>query len=83
MNGFEEYLTISDKISVQFDLTFVIKYAEIHFFGVKVDSAIKLVLFGVKSHMASSFKLKWFMVRTTVSYFLEEAFNSINAINSD
>jgi hypothetical protein len=33
-----------------------------HFFGVKVDSAIVLVLFGVKSHWASSFGLKCFLV---------------------
>jgi hypothetical protein len=37
--------------------------ADKHFFGMKVDSAIVFVLFGVKSHWASSFGLKCFLVQ--------------------
>jgi hypothetical protein len=37
------------------DFSYLIKDAEIHFFRVQVDSAIKFVLFGVESHLASSF----------------------------
>jgi hypothetical protein len=39
-----------------------IKDADKHFFGMKVDSTIIFVLFGVKSHRASSFGLKCFSV---------------------
>lgn len=55
VNGFEEYLTVCDNVSVQFDLSCLIQDAEIHFVGVQVDPAIKLVLFGVESHLDSSF----------------------------
>jgi hypothetical protein len=61
-----------------------IKDAEIHFFGVKVDSAIKFVLFGVKSHLVSSFFIgSWFFGETHNTIFLEEAFNSINGLDKD
>src|SRR4030043_1017592 len=42
---------VSIDVLVKAYLAFVIKDADVHFFGMKVDSAIKLVLFGVKSHM--------------------------------
>ena len=47
-------------------MTYVIlQDAEIHFFGMKVDSAIKFVLFGVKSHLVSSFFIGlWFFGET-------------------
>jgi len=46
----EKNISISIDVSVQPDLPFCIKDAEIHFPCVKIDSAIILVLFGVKSH---------------------------------
>jgi len=55
VDDFEEDFTIGFDVSVQSDLPCFIEDAEIHFFGVKVDSAIKFVLFGVKSHLVSSF----------------------------
>jgi len=55
VNGFEEDLTIGDKVSVQSDFSCLIQDAEIHFVGMQVDSAIKFVLFGVESHLVSSY----------------------------
>jgi len=47
------------------DFSYLIKDAEIHFFRVQVDSAIKFVLFGVESHLASSFVVGlWFCGET-------------------
>jgi hypothetical protein len=37
-------------VAVQDDITFPVEDAEIHFVGVQVDSTVKFVLFGVKSH---------------------------------
>jgi len=54
---------------VQKDFPGVVYDTDVHFFGMQVDSAIKFVLFGVKSHMASSFGLKFFVYKTTLSYF--------------
>jgi hypothetical protein len=51
----EEDPTIGINVSVQPDLPGFIQDTEIHFFCMKVDSAIKFVLFGVKSHLVSSF----------------------------
>jgi len=42
---------VSIDVLVKAYLAFAIKDTDVHFFGMKVDSAIKLVLFGVKSHM--------------------------------
>jgi len=65
VNGFEEDLTIGDKVSMQFDLSCLIQDAEIHLVGMQVDSAIKFVLFGVESHLASSFVVGlWFFGET-------------------
>jgi len=41
--------------AVKSDLTGAIKDTDIHFFGMKIDAAIVLVLIGVKIHLASSF----------------------------
>ena len=56
-------------VSMQKDFPGVVYDTDVHFFGMQVDSAIKFVLFGVKSHMASSFGLKFFVYKTTLSYF--------------
>jgi len=55
MNDLEEDLTIGNNISVQPGFSCLIEDAEIHFVGVKVDSAIEFVMFGVESHLVSSF----------------------------
>jgi len=59
----EKDCTIGFYVSVQPYFSGFIKDADIHFFGMKVDSAIKFVLFGVKSHMASSFGLKCLLIQ--------------------
>ena len=59
--GPQKEIPVGFHVLVEPDLTGAVKDADIHFFGVKVDSAIKFVLFGVKSHWASSFL--WIMVR--------------------
>ena len=50
LNDFYEDFTICINVSVQFDFSFFVNDADVHFFCVQVDSAIKFVLFGVKSH---------------------------------
>ena len=57
LNGFEEDIPIGLDVAVEHDFSGAIKDAEVHFLGVKVDSAIILVLFGVKSHVGF---LLWF-----------------------
>lgn len=57
LDDLEEDFAIGFDISVQEDLSGFIEDAQVHFFGMKVDSAIKFVLFGVKSHLVSSFGL--------------------------
>jgi hypothetical protein len=47
--GPEKKIRFGFDVSVQDDLSFLIKDAEIHFVGVQVDTAIIFVLFGVKS----------------------------------
>jgi hypothetical protein len=42
-------------VAMQDGVTLLIEDAQIHFVGVKVDSAVKFVLFGVKSHEKASF----------------------------
>jgi hypothetical protein len=65
LDDLEENFSICFDISVQPDLPGFIQDAEIHFFGMKVDSAIKFVLFGVKSHLVSSFFIGlWFFGET-------------------
>ncbi len=42
-------------------LAFGVEDTDVHFFGVKINSAIILVLFGIEFHMASSFGLECFL----------------------
>jgi hypothetical protein len=51
----QEELRIGSDVSVQDNVSFLIQYADVHTFCVKVDSTVKFVLFGVKFHLASSF----------------------------
>jgi hypothetical protein len=65
----EEDFAIGFDVSVQSDLPCFIEDAEIHFFGVKVDSAIKFVLFGVKFHLVFSFFMaNGFVVKLIIPY---------------
>jgi hypothetical protein len=79
----EKDISSSCNVSVQSDLPCFIEDAEIHFFGVKVDSAIKFVLFGVKSHGLPPLLWLMFCGETDSTIILGEALNSINRINSD
>jgi hypothetical protein len=49
----------------------------------KIDSAIKFVLFGVESHIASSCGLKCFSSKRHSIMPQEEALNSINALAAE
>ena len=51
------------------DFSCFIKEVQIHFVCVKVDTAIKFVLLGIKSHLASSFGLNWLIFKTIISCF--------------
>jgi len=51
----KEDFRIGPDVSVQDCLPVSIENAQIHFVGVPVDSTIKIVLFGVKSHEKASF----------------------------
>jgi hypothetical protein len=53
--GPEKEIRFGFDVSVQDDLSFLIKDAEIHFVGVQVDATIIVVLFAVKSHEKASF----------------------------
>jgi hypothetical protein len=53
--GPEKGIRFGSDVSVEDDLSFLIKDAEIHFIGVQVDTTIIIVLFGVKSHEKASF----------------------------
>ena len=65
LDELEEDFSIGSNVSVQPDLPGFIQNAEIHFFRMKVDSAIKFVLFGVKSHSVASFFIGlWFFGET-------------------
>ena len=65
LDELEEDFSIGFNVSVQPDLPGFIQDAEIHFFCMKVDSTIKFVLFGVKSHLDSSFFIGlWFFGET-------------------
>jgi len=57
---------------------------EKNFSGVKVDSAIKLVLFGVKFHLVSScFMFTCFVVEKDCTISCEETLNSIKSFERD
>ena len=69
LDELEEDFAIGFDISVQEDFPGFIQDAEVHFFCMKVDSAIKFVLFGVKSHLVSSFLLVYgFLVKLIIPY---------------
>jgi len=65
----QETLPIGLDVLVQPDLSRLIVDAEIHFFRMQVDSAIKLVPFGVESHPASYFGLGCFGDKDILSRF--------------
>jgi len=77
----EEELGVGLNVSAQSDLPGFIQDTEIHFSGMKIDSAIKFVLFGVESHMASSFGLKFDFIKRHFIMPQEEALNSIKTFH--
>jgi hypothetical protein len=60
LDGPKKDISLGFDVPVEKDLSGLIEDTEVHFFGMKVDFAIKLVLFGVESHWASSFGLGCF-----------------------
>jgi len=61
-NGLEEDIPIGFDVAMEHDFSGAIKNTEVHFLGVKVDSAIILVLFRVKSHMGFLLGFRMFSV---------------------
>lgn len=55
LNEFQERLGIRTEVSVCHSLSGAVEDADVHFLCVQINSAVILVLFGVKSHRASSF----------------------------
>ena len=51
----EKGFGICPNIPVQNSFSLPVKDAQVHFIGVQVDSAVKIVLFGIKSHEKASF----------------------------
>jgi hypothetical protein len=60
LDGPEKIIRCGFAVTVEHGVALLIQDAKVHGSGVQIDSAIKLVLVGVKSHMASSFGLKCF-----------------------
>jgi len=54
-NGTEKSFRVCLDVLMNPDIASGVKDTDKHIFGMQVDSTIKLVLFGVKVHMASSF----------------------------
>jgi len=54
-------------VFVEHGVALLIQDAQVHGSGVQIDSAIKFVLVGVESHMASSFGVKCFLPRGILS----------------
>jgi hypothetical protein len=66
-------------VFVEHGVALLIQDAQVHGSGVQIDSAIKFVLIGVKSHMASSFGLKCFSPKRHFIMPREEALMSIKS----
>ncbi len=54
-NGMEKSFLVCVDVLMNPDIASGIDNADKHIFGMQIDSTIKLVLFGVEIHMASSF----------------------------
>ena len=57
LDRMEKYIGIGAYVAMQDNFSCLVEDAKIHFVGVKVDSTVILVLFGVKSHEKVSFCL--------------------------
>jgi len=66
LDGPEKVIRCGSAVTVEHGFALLIQDAKVHGSGVQIDSAIKFVLVGVESHMASSF---WFKV-----FFSQKAF---------
>jgi len=60
LDGPEKSLRRGLTVFVEHGVALLIQDAKVHRSGVQIDSAIKFVLVGVESHMASSFGVKCF-----------------------
>jgi hypothetical protein len=78
LDGPEKVIRGGSAVTVEHGFALLIQDAKVHGSGVQIDSAIKLVLVGVKSHMASSFGLKCFSPKRHFIMPWEEALMSIN-----
>ncbi len=54
-NDLEKIFRIGVQVLMNNNLSVTVEYAHVHLFCVQIDSAVVSVLFGVKSHPASSF----------------------------
>jgi hypothetical protein len=55
----DEFIRIAVNVAMEQNFSFAIKNAEIHFSGMKIDSAVMFVCFSVKSHFRPPFGI-WF-----------------------
>jgi hypothetical protein len=63
-NGFEEDVRIGLYIPMKNNLPFLVKDTKIHRSGVKIDTAVKFVLIGVKSHLRPPLRKIGFLTHT-------------------
>jgi hypothetical protein len=70
LDGPEKVIWGGSAVTVEYGFALLIQDAKVHGSGVQIDSAIKFVLVGVKSHMASSFGLKCFSLKGILSYLM-------------
>jgi len=68
---------------VRHNLSDAVEYAHIHLFGVQIDSALVFVLFGVKSHLASSLVGVDCFLPRRLYHRLEEALHGIKGMHPD
>jgi len=66
-DGPEKGLRRGFVVLMKHGVALLIQDAKVHGSGVQIDSAIKFVLIGVESHMASSFGVKCFLPRGILS----------------
>jgi hypothetical protein len=64
-NGMEKSFLVCVDVLMNPDIASGIDNADKHVFGMQIDSTIKLVLLGVKSHRVSSFGLRCSLIQET------------------
>jgi hypothetical protein len=58
LDSLEKDIRFSPDIAVQKGIPVLIENAEIHFVGMEIDSAVKCMLFSIKSHEKASLELR-------------------------